>query len=307
GVLAMLAQGGFAAGALAAGQLARRVAAPRLLALGAGLVAAAAAATPLCRGAAGTRPRPADRRPRARAREPRGGDARDRRRPGRGADDGDGRVPGDLGRRDRRRAAARRLGGRRLGPPGRLSRRGAGVGPRRRPRDPPRAPAGLSAARASPHRSISQAPRGTWPRSTSQGPGGGWWPGGRSGNQMRQDPGGGRWPGGTWGAAAGAAPRGPGTYTGGGPGSATMQPPMPIATSRAHRPGVRRPVAARRAAMTRRDGGAVGMGPSVTSVAGRARPAARSRGGSGRGPSPGWRGPGSSPARAPGRGRRGRS
>src|SRR5581483_5936731 len=145
GVLAMLAQGGFAAGALAAGQLARRIAAPRLLALGAGLVAAAAAATPLCRGAAGTRPRPADRRPRARTREPRGGDARDRRRPGRGADDGDGRVPGDLGRRDRRRAAARRLGGRRLGPPGRLPRRGAGVGPRGRPRDPPRAPAGLSA------------------------------------------------------------------------------------------------------------------------------------------------------------------
>ncbi len=50
GVLAMLAQGGFAGGALAAGQVARRIAAPRLLALGAGLVAVSAAATPLCPG-----------------------------------------------------------------------------------------------------------------------------------------------------------------------------------------------------------------------------------------------------------------
>ncbi len=50
GVLAMLAQVGFAAGALAAGRAARRVAAPRLLAVGAALVAASSAATPALRG-----------------------------------------------------------------------------------------------------------------------------------------------------------------------------------------------------------------------------------------------------------------
>jgi MFS family permease len=52
GVLAMLAQGGFAAGALVAGWAARRVPAPRLLGLGAGLVAASAAAVPLLPGLA---------------------------------------------------------------------------------------------------------------------------------------------------------------------------------------------------------------------------------------------------------------
>jgi predicted MFS family arabinose efflux permease len=52
GVLTMLAHGGFAAGALAAGRASRHVAAPRLLMVGAALVAAAAAATPWLRGLA---------------------------------------------------------------------------------------------------------------------------------------------------------------------------------------------------------------------------------------------------------------